>query len=173
VVKAIVERFSDPQTVKRLRDELHRQVKATTGKAKVEGTRKQLAKVEAKLTKAKRRLVEVDRDMLPIVQDQIRELDQRRQELDATLQAAKTPQAALLKKADEKVEQAMALFARLRQTLQRADMQLLRELLAEAVERIEVFTNKRKHGRLFQYDLRGGFIYMKSSNLLASPRPWG
>ncbi len=170
IIDAIVERFTSPKVVKQLRAELHKQVKATTTKVNVGRTRKRLATVEGKLTKAKRRLVEVDPDMVPVVQEQIRDLDRQRLDLANAVEAARAPQGELTAEADAKVDSAIALFARLRETLQRADSVLLRELLREAIDRVEVWTDKQPHGSLCRFNLRSGVVHLRGANLFHSPR---
>ena len=132
-------------------------------------TRKRLATVEGKLTKAKRRLVEVDPDMVPVVQEQIRDLDRQRLDLANAVEAARAPQGELTAEADAKVDSAIALFARLRETLQRADSVLLRELLREAIDRVEVWTDKQPHGSLCRFNLRSGVVHLRGANLFHSP----
>lgn len=172
VTTAVAERFTNPSVLRRLRDELHRQVKATTGKVNVERTRKQLTAVDEKLVKAKRRLVEVDADMLPLVQDHLRDLQRQRTELQAALDATRTPADALRSAADESIDAAVSLFARLPETLQRGDTTDLRGLLRETIETVEVWTDKRPHGRLYQFDLARGVVHLRGANLFPWPRRW-
>ncbi len=165
VVDAIVQRFTNPAIVARLRDELHKQVKTTTRKANVGSLTKRLASIDGKLVKAKRRLCEVDVDMLPVVQEHIRDLTRQRTEVQAAWEAAKTPQAALIGDADAKVQAAMERFARLRQTLQASNTAALRELLAETVGKVEVWSER--NGR--QYHLQRGLIHVRMQELFCFP----
>ena len=156
VVSAIYDRFTAPAVVKRLRAELHNATKATTSKVSADKLRQQLGTLETKLSKAKRRLVEVDHDMLALVQDQIRDLTRQRGELEAALEAARTPRAALVEQADAKVDKALEVFARLRTSLHSDDTLELRELLAESVDKVDVWTTPRQHGRNWRCDFTAG-----------------
>jgi site-specific DNA recombinase len=170
VIDAVCDRFMNPAVVKRLRDELHRQVKTTTRQVNVEKLRQQVTAIEGKLAKAKRRLVEVDHDMLAVVQENIRDLIRQRGDIDAALDAAKTPQNALMAAADAKVDMAMERFARLRETLQQADTIALRELLRETVTKVDVWAERRQRGRQAVFMLDHGTIYARPVDLCGLPR---
>ena len=66
------------------------------------------------------------------------------------------------------VDEAIQRFSRLRETLQNADKQLLREYLREAVEVITLRVEKMPSGKRHRYELRGGRIVLKGSNLFSS-----
>jgi site-specific DNA recombinase len=173
VVDAVVERFANPDVEQRLRDELHRQVKSTSSKTSVASIRKQLASIDSKFANAKCRLVEVDSDLVGIVQDRIRELARKRNELLGTLKAASVPLEQVLNEADARVNAAMKSFTRLRETLERADTVLLRELLSEAIDKVEVWSKLVVRGRRRVFELQRGVIHLRGTqlkNLLHSSR---
>jgi len=107
VCDAIERHFPNPKVVKRLRNELHRQVERDNPKVNSGRVRKQLATIENKLAKAKRRLVEVDADMVPVVQENIRELRHEQERLESALQVAQTPRERVLGEADQRIDQAI------------------------------------------------------------------
>ncbi|MCH7686169.1 MAG: recombinase family protein [Planctomycetes bacterium] len=171
VIDTVVDRFTDPDVVSRLRDELHRQVKSTTFKTNPEAIRRQMETVDTKLSKAKRRLVEVESDMVPIVSDHIRELTSKRDELQDSLQIAQTPTRTRLESIDARVDKAMGLFSQLRETLQRADTVHLRELLVRTIHKVEVWSTPVMRGRRRVFQLERGRIHLQSDqfdNLLRS-----
>ncbi len=171
VIDAVVDRFTDPDVEQRLRDELQKQVKANGSRTNAATIRRQLSSVDNKLTKAKHRLVEVDSDLVGIVQDHIRELTGQRDELQAMLQAASAPRKQLLSEANSRINAAMKAFTRLRETLKKADTVLLRELLAETIDKVEVVSNRVKRGRRNVFQLERGVIYLRGDqfeNLLPS-----
>ena len=165
VITAIEGQYFNPQVVKRLRAELHKQVKKAASKVTTTSLRKRLASVQTKLTKAKQRLVEVDRDMLGVVQDHIRDLQAEQGEVEAALKAASVPQKRLVADADSKVDAAMKLFSGLRGALKRADADRLRAFLAEAVDEVVLTVRKRVVGKRNRYHLAGGEIRLQVSNL--------
>jgi molybdopterin converting factor small subunit len=101
IVDAVVERFTNPDVERQLRESIAKQVKRTSSKANGATIGKQLATVEAKLIKAKRRLLEVDSDMIPVVSEQIRELVTKQEDLTTALKAASVSPKRLM---DEAVE---------------------------------------------------------------------
>jgi len=165
IIDAIVERFTDPKVVKRLRDVIRQKVKESTSKSNAATINKRLATVDAKITKAKRRLVEVDADMVPVVSDHIRDLAGRRDELKAALEVAKVPTSKRLLDETAKMDKAMQLFSRLKETLQRADAARLRELLAVIIDKVEVHSEKVMRGRRTVFELQGGVIHLRGDQL--------
>ena len=67
VIDTVVDRFSNPDVVERLRDELYRQVKMTTRKTNPDAISRQMGPLDKDLVKAKRRLLQVDDDLVPIL----------------------------------------------------------------------------------------------------------
>jgi len=167
VVDAIESHWTNPMVVKRLRDELHRQVNQDNPEVDPDEIRKQLSGIEGKLSKAKRRLVEVDTDLLPIVQEHIRELRQQQEQLQGTLRTAQTPRERIMGEADERIDRAMKAFSGLRQTLRKADPTRQREFFREAIERIDVWADR--NGVRNSYRLDHGIVRLRSDNLLGSP----
>ena len=165
IIDTIEEKFLDPRNVNRLREALHRQVSKQTNRTSAGRIKKQLAGIEAKLAKAERRLVEVDHDLLDVVQRQVRQLRNQKQETEAALKAAETPQNRLLIEGERKVEAALGRLGRLRETVEKADPAKVREFLREAVERVEVWSERRQHGRQVRYRLRRGAIYLRGEFL--------
>jgi hypothetical protein len=167
VIGAIEGQFMNPKVVKRLRDELRRQVKKDNPVVDPARIRKQLTAAEGKLSKAKRRLVEVDADMLPVVQEHIRELRAECERLEAALKNARAPRECILGEADARIDRAMDLFSTLRRTILKADPVEQREFLRETVQRIDVWAVQ--DGRRNSFRLDRGLIRLRSENLFNSP----
>ncbi len=161
----MVDRFSNPGVVERLRDELYHQVKMTTRKTNPDAISRQMGSLETKLTKAKWRLLEVESDMVQIVSDHIRELTGKRDELQEFLKAAQTPTRTRLAEVDAKVNKSMGRFARLRETLQQADTVHLWELLRQTIDKVEVWSNPVMRGRRRVFQLERGVIHLRSDEL--------
>ena len=166
VIDAIEGHFMNPTVVKRLREELHRQIKREFKKVDPGAIRSQLSRVEAKLSKAKRRLVEVDPDMLTVVQEQIRELRDEHDRLQSALENAQTPRNLMFEEADAKIDRAVNLFSNLRERLHKADPTHQRNFLRETVKRIEVWAERS--GRRNNFRLDHGIIHLRSDNLSGS-----
>ena len=76
--------------------------------------------------------------------------------------------------ADARVDAAMGLYARLRETLKKANPVLVRELLAETIDKVEVWSKPVPRGRRRVFQLQRGVIYLRGSqleNLSRSSRP--
>ncbi len=168
VVDAIEQHWMNPKVVKRLRDELHRQVDQANPVVDPQRLQKQLSGIEAKLTKAKRRLVEVDTDLLPVVQDYIRDLRQQQEQLQTTLEAARMPRQRIFDEADDRIDKAMRRFSKLRETLRKANPVHQREFFRQAVQRIDVWTQCTMHGLNRSYRLERGIIALQANNLFDS-----
>lgn len=166
IVDAIEEHWLNPKVIKLLREELHRLVDGEAPKVDPARLQVQLATIDAKLVKAKRRLVEVDVDMLPIVQENIRELRSQHDQVEAALKAASTPPEALYADADQRIDRAVSAFSTLRQVLQTADPVHSREVLRQAVDHVDVWTDAVPNGRKTRFVLDHGFVHLRSDNLL-------
>ena len=166
VVDAIESHWMNPKTVKRLRDELHRQIDHDNPVVNPKRLQKQLGSLETKLTKAKRRLVEVDTDMLPVVQEHLRELRQQQEQLQAAVEAARMPREHIYANVDERIDRAMNAFSGLRETLEKADTVHCREFLQEAVQKVEVWAER--NGKRNHFRVERGRISLRSDNLFAS-----
>jgi DNA invertase Pin-like site-specific DNA recombinase len=165
VVDTVVERFTNPDVAERLRNESYRQVQATSRKTNPDAIGRQMAAIDKNLTKAKRRLLRVDDDMVPVVSDHIRELTGKRDALQVSLKAAQTPVRTRLADIDVRVNRAMEGFTRLRETLQAADPVRLRELLAQTIDKVEVWSNPVMRGRRRVFQLERGVIHLRSDEL--------
>ena len=175
VLSTIEKQFLNPVNLDRLRAEIRKQAQEQANPAIAEKLRKQLASIDGKLSRASKRLLEVEADMLTTVQESIREMRAERDRLAASLKASETPKSRLEAAAEKRIRLAVDSVSRLRQTLASEPLKL-REVLREAVERIDVKAEtysegKRKYWRLASgtVQLRGGFV----SNLHTAARRSG
>jgi len=166
IVTALESWLLNPKVVQRLRAELHKQTATKATKASPERIAKQLTTLEGKLSKAKRRLMECDSDMLPEVQQGIRDMRAEQGRLEVALKAAQTPVDAITAATDERIDKAMSAFSTLRQTLTKADPVLLREVLRETVQRVDVWSVRTADKGRFQ--LERGIVRLRSDNLFGS-----
>ena len=166
IVTVLESWLTNPKTIQRLRAELHKQTATNATKANPLRLRKQLDTLAGKLAKAKQRLLECDSDMLPEVQQAIRDMRAEQHRLEAALEAARTPLDAITAEHDERIDKAMKLFSTLRQTLSQADPVLLRELLRETIDRVDVVAERVGKGH---YHIQRGVVVVRSGKLFGSP----
>jgi site-specific DNA recombinase len=140
IIGKVQEQFLNPDNIKRLEEELRRQLagREVGQKKDTDRRQKQFDELDAKIDKAKRRLVEVDSDMLTVVQEHLRELLSKRDAMEGETNAVGRPQAKRNAKADETVEQAIGVLWSLHERLQTTDQHQLRELMRELIDRIDL-----------------------------------
>ena len=166
VISAIEREYMNPKIAKRLRAELERSVKESSNATSVSRLQNRIESVDQKLTKAERRLALVEDDMVDAVQSTIRDLRGQQSMLQSQLDTVNLPQLQRQDQ-DDRIDAAMTLFGRLRETLQSSNVVQLREFLHEAIERVKVFVGHEQHGKRKRYYLEGGEITLNSNNLYA------
>ena len=167
VISAIEREYMNPKVVKRLGAALER--KESSNATSVSRLQNRIESVDQKLTKAERRLALVEDDMVHAVQSTIRDLRGQQSMLQSQLDTVNLPQLQRQDQ-DDRIDAAMTLFGRLRETLQSSNVVQLREFLHEAIERVKVFVGHEQHGKRKRYYLEGGEITLNPNNLYAADR---
>ena len=128
--------------------------------------------IDQSIDKAERNMLACSPDMVARFEKRIRQLEAERIELTAELKTARLPRNQQFRSVDEKIDQAIKLYSSLRETLERADMQLLRSFIKEAIDHVvvDVKTTHNVRGRQHGYQLLGGAIHMRSTNLCTKSR---
>ena len=173
VIAAIERQYTNPKVIQRLREELRKQVPDTSSKVTMGRMKNRLAAIDQSIDKAERNMLACSPDMVARFEKRIRQLEAERTELTAELKTARLPRNQQFRSVDEKIDQAIKLYSSLRETLERADMQLLRSFIKEAIDHVvvDVKTTHNVRGRQHGYQLLGGAIHMRSTNLCTKSTP--
>ena len=169
VIRAIEQEYLNPQTIHRLRKELHRQVRSKSNMVDAKPLKKRLVQVDKQLATARRNMVLADPDLRLEYEQVFRELKQQQRRLTTEIEAASVPQHRQLAEQDRNVDRAIELFSILRTTCQKANPVMLREFLRKAVEKVVIRVQKSRQGRRHCYRLLGGEIHMQLYNLGLTP----
>jgi len=169
VIGAIEHEYLNPQTIHRLRKELHRQVQSKSKTIDAKPLKKRLAQVDKRLDTARRNMALAAPDLRPEYEQVFRELKQQRRRLTAEIEAASVPQHRRLAEQDQNVDRAVELFSQLRTACQKANPVTLREFLRTTVEKVVIRVEKTRQGRRHCYRLLGGEIHMQLFNLGLTP----
>jgi DNA invertase Pin-like site-specific DNA recombinase len=159
VLDVLQEEVLAPGRLEALREEVRRQDEAERGPGAVDPMKRRLAELEAHITQGNRNLALLPPDRLPGVVAQVREWETERDRLQAEL--ARRQGGGSLEGLDEAIELCESLLWRLREAARAADPLLLREVIREAVARIELAWERRPHGRRTRYVLKGGVIHLR------------
>lgn len=149
-------RFLDPKTLSRLRKELQEQQSPDNTKGEIDGLRKRLAAVDAKIEKAGRRLAEIEDEYVDGLKAQIQEWKQEREKGRAeleTVNARKAPVQAV----DDLVER----VRQLPKLLKTADPRALQEFFRATIGRIDLRFDEIPRKKTTRRPLVGGTIYIR------------
>jgi len=161
VLRAIEERFTDPTTVRRLRDILVTKAKQRTRTVDVDDLQRRLAKLDTDLVKARRNMALADgSDLRREYEQVVRELRSEHDRLTASIHAAQKPPGRAQSELEQRVDRAVQTLARLRSATLAAPPAKQRELLAMVVQRVEVWST-RNGGRRSTYHLERGVVHLR------------
>jgi DNA invertase Pin-like site-specific DNA recombinase len=160
VVRRMQQEFLNPESVRRLRQELHRQLAARGdgGASKAGELRKELADLERKIDQGAERLLAAPPDLTPTLTAKLREWQRQRDKLRADLAAAESVKPAADPEAI--VAEAVAKLARLGELLGQCDPALLREAIRQMVSKIECRFDHVPYGRRQKSVLVEGRIHL-------------
>ncbi|MGC1273439.1 MAG: recombinase family protein [Planctomycetaceae bacterium] len=167
VLGVMRERLSNPENAQRLRRELESLCSERSAPTDLERLRREVVTLEDDIAKARRRVVEVDADMLNIVQDHLRELRRRHEETSGRITELEWRAAAKPDDINATVEKAIDAATRLVEKLNRTDSRLLREAMAESIERIDLWIDGRpsqRSGLTQRYHLARGTIVLRGDD---------
>jgi site-specific DNA recombinase len=148
-----------PGRLESLREEIRRRDEAERAPAAVGPMNKRLAELEAHIARGNENLAILPPDRLPGVVAKVREWEQERDRLRAEL--TRRQGAGALADLDEVIAACEGMLWRLRETAAAGDPLLLREVIREAVARVELSWDRRPAGRRVRYVLRGGVIHLR------------
>jgi hypothetical protein len=158
IARVLQARLLDPVERGRLEAEVRRQAEQRSGTDEQtgKGLRAKLAKLDANIAKATNNLAILDPENIPAVQTQIRQWKQDRaaaqEELDrATRQTPAGSVAHVVGKVEQLVE-----------VMKAGDPALVRSLMREAIERVDLRFETVKKAKLTRYPLSGGVVHLRA-----------
>jgi site-specific DNA recombinase len=154
VIAALLNDYLDPANLATLEAEMERQAKAETDPANEKRLRREMAELDKNIAKGNRNLTLADPDMIAGIAQTVRELRQQRERLAAAL--ATPPAASGL--AD--LERAKAELWRLREGLESDDPALVRAVLRETVEKVELWWDHRPKGGMTKAVFSRGLVHL-------------
>jgi hypothetical protein len=159
VLRVLEEEVLAPERLEAIREEVRRQDEEECAPAVVDPLHKRLAELEARISQGNENLALLPRDRLPGVVAKVREWEQERERLGAEL--ARRQGGGNLEGLEDAITACEALLWRLREAAAASDPLLLREVIRQAVSRIELSWDRRPYGRRTRYVLRGGVIHLR------------
>ncbi|QDU18456.1 recombinase family protein [Urbifossiella limnaea] len=159
IAQVLQSRLLVPAERERLEAEVRRQAEQRSGpdEQTVKGLRMKQAKLDANIAKATDNLLLMDADLIPTMQAKIRQWKQERataqEELDrATRQSPAGSVAHVVGKVEQLVE-----------VMKAGDPALVRTVVREAIERIDLRFEAVKKAKLTRYPLSGGVVHLRAS----------
>lgn len=162
VFSAFKDRYANPETAKRLRAEVRRQLEQKQQQTDTKAVERQLAKEQAKLEKASRRLVEVDSDLVEVVQTQVRAIKSTIAKLTDELRTATADVDDAIADIDRRAGEALAMFGRFEEVYRNADPTPLRAFLLEIVDHIDVNVSRDNSSGRYRYKFESGEIFLRT-----------
>ncbi|MBA4189485.1 MAG: hypothetical protein C0467_15970 [Planctomycetaceae bacterium] len=156
IAKVLQERLLDPTERERLLAEIRRQSEQLEGNDDVvKGLQQKLKALDGKITKAKNNLCLLDPENIPDVQNQIRGWRQDRETAQAELDRLnrRSPTGS--------VEHFIAKVDRLIEIMAAAEKDLVRPVVREFLERVDLTFEVVKKTKITRYPLRGGVVHLR------------
>jgi hypothetical protein len=161
LIRKLQEVFLDPEHLTKLREEVSSQEARERSGANLQRLRATIADLEQKIARGDERLVILPTDRIPGVVSQIREWERELRTVRGELRRCETDSPT--DRLDKAVADAEAALWRLQEALRDEDAPLLREVLREMVDRIELQWSHRETGRRILCELSGGVLYPRTS----------
>jgi hypothetical protein len=159
VVTALEEEVLAPGRLEALRAEVRRQDEEERAPEAVDPLRKRLADLEAQIERGNQNLALLPADRLPGVIAAVRGWEKERDDLKAELERRRG--GGRLEGLDEAVAACEGLLWRLREARQAGDDLLLRQVLREAISRVELRWEWRPYGKKARSVPVGGVIHLR------------
>jgi DNA invertase Pin-like site-specific DNA recombinase len=159
VLRVIEEEVLAPERLQALRDEVRRQDEEEAAPGAVEPMRIRLAELKGKIAQGNENLALLPSDRVPGVVAVVRAWEQERDRIEAELKRREG--GGNLGGLDEAIAECEALLWRLREAVEGGDALLLREVVREAVARIELTWERHPYGKRTRYVVSGGVIHLR------------
>jgi DNA invertase Pin-like site-specific DNA recombinase len=162
VVGELQRTFLDPDNLQALRDEVRRQQEEASRPQAVEALKRQIADLTRRIDRGNENLAVLPPDRLAGVVAKVREWEAQRTELTAELDRAN--RRAEVADLEERIAAAEKALWTLRESIHKADPPLVRSLLRELVERIELRWSHRRTAKTTRGRLEGGVVHVKGGS---------
>jgi DNA invertase Pin-like site-specific DNA recombinase len=162
VVTELQRTFLDPENLQALRDEVRRQQEQAARPAAVEGLKRQVADLTRRIDRGNENLAVLPPDRLAGVVAKVREWEAQRDELKAELERA--ARQAVVTDLEERIATIEKALWTLRESIDKADPALVRSLLREMVERIELRWGHWSTAKTTRCRLEGGVVHVKGGS---------
>jgi DNA invertase Pin-like site-specific DNA recombinase len=159
VLRVLEEEMLSPNRLEALREEIRRQDEAERAPAALDPLRGRLTELEARIAQGNQNLLLLPPDRLPGAVASLREWEQERDRLREELERRQG--GGNLVGLDDAIAACETLLWRLREAVGSGDELLLREVMREAVARIELSWEHRPPGCRPRHVLRGGVIHLR------------
>jgi DNA invertase Pin-like site-specific DNA recombinase len=173
VVRRIQDDFLNPDNLEKLRGELRAQLAArgpdNAGRART--MRGQLADLDRKIDQGAERLLAAPADLTEMLTAKLREWQEQRGRLQRELEALERVQPT--GDPEALVERAIARLAQLRDWLNQCDPARLREVIRQAVSKVECWFEHAPYGRREKSVLSRGLIHLRPDVLVTRDVPCG
>jgi DNA invertase Pin-like site-specific DNA recombinase len=176
LLRSIRQTVLNPEGLAALREELRRQQEgsARDRPAKLESLRRRVAELDRKIGGMMDRLADIeaaDRSEVPHVLAKIRDWRGQREQVLAEIQETEKPaQEADL---EEAVRAAEAQLFRLEEVIGGGDVRLVRLLLSELVDRIELYFTSERRGKLLRCKFSYGLIHLRQQTAVVASKTQG
>jgi DNA invertase Pin-like site-specific DNA recombinase len=176
LIRCIRETVLNPEGLAELRKELQRQQErsAKDRPAKVEILRRRAADLDRKINGMMDRLADIeaaDRAEVPHVLAKVKEWRSQREQVVAEIQEAERPQEEV--DLEQAVRLAETQLFRLEEVIKGDDPRLVRLLVSELVDRIELSFKAHHRGKLTRTELEGGLIHVTPQTTFVSSQTQG
>lgn len=159
VLEALGERLTGSELRRAFRSEVNALMPGSARAAdQVAPLTRELAGAEAERRRLQERLCDVDAEFVPVVQSKLRETEVRCALLSDRLKRARKPAKVLRLEADRQIELIVKMFGELSDAVAKAPPPLVRALLRELIERVEVLTAKVQKGTRGVADPHGTIV---------------
>jgi hypothetical protein len=159
VVRVLQQETLAPDRIGKMRDEARRQDEAERSPDAIAGLRKRLAALEANIVKGNETVLILPPDRVPGAVAALRAWEAERDGLRAELVRRKGDGGALAQ-LEEAVSACEEMLWRLREAREDGDDLIVREVIREAVSRIELRWERQHYGTKTRYVITGGVIHL-------------
>jgi hypothetical protein len=169
LIRTLQGAFLDPGNLARLRDDLAARQERERSDGNIRGLKRRATGLEQKITQGNERLVILPADRVPGVVEQLRAWERERDEVLAELRRieAESPLDGL----ERAVADAEAVLWRLQAAVREDALPLLRDVLAEMVDHIELHWDREDRGSKTYCRLTRGVVWLRSPEALSKLYP--
>jgi hypothetical protein len=159
LIRKLQELFLDPDNLRKLRDEMRAIETANRSEDNLERMQKRVEQLTGKITRGSERLLEVSRSLLPEAEAALERLKRERDELLEEIE--RMQRESPVDDLERVIAEAEKALFTLQDALGGEDWPLLRQVLQETFNRVELFWTHEQRGKRMRSTLERGVIYLK------------